>query len=394
MRYSGIVVLASVTLILGGCADQPLGPGPQVNSHQPGATVAGDVATTFQGAIGPGSSYEIQVPPSWNGDLVLYAHGYVDPQGQEPLTAFEQSMLQQLPTLGYAVAYSSFSKNGLAVKDAIQRTKQLRGIFVSKVREPTRTYVTGGSMGGLVALALAERFPGQYDGALALCGMVGGSQAQIDYVSNVRVLFDAFYPGALPGSLFDNQPLIPTQVAAAVATAVQANPGGLAALNSVMATTFGTPLPGATPADVVTSLVSALTFDVRGFSDVLDATHGHSPFDNTAVHYAGSPDDAALNLAVARYTATPDALAYLAHYYTPSGALTIPTVTLHNALDPVVPAFHESLLAEAVDNAGDAGSLVQLTSSTFGHCDFSTPEVMGAFSTLAGWVESGVRPGS
>jgi hypothetical protein len=37
--------------------------------------------------------------------------------------------------------------------------------------------------------------------------MVGGSQAQIDYVANVRVLFDALYPGALPG--ISSTPLTP-----------------------------------------------------------------------------------------------------------------------------------------------------------------------------------------
>ncbi len=43
------------------------------------AVVAGGAAAQshYEGAIGPGSSYEIDVPATWNGDLVIYAHGIV-----------------------------------------------------------------------------------------------------------------------------------------------------------------------------------------------------------------------------------------------------------------------------------------------------------------------------
>src|SRR5206468_2257762 len=37
-------------------------------------------AQHFAGEIGPGALYTIDVPESWNGDLVVYAHGYTLPQ--------------------------------------------------------------------------------------------------------------------------------------------------------------------------------------------------------------------------------------------------------------------------------------------------------------------------
>src|SRR6476619_5383064 len=42
----------------------------------------------FEGELGPGSSYEIDVPAAWNGGLVLYAHGLV--QADLPLLAPSQ----------------------------------------------------------------------------------------------------------------------------------------------------------------------------------------------------------------------------------------------------------------------------------------------------------------
>jgi len=391
-----------VGLALAACTEQPLQPEPTLPAESPEAGLAGDVATTFSGDIGPGSSYEILVPPIWNGDLVLYAHGYVDPAGGDPLTDSEQALLSSAPEMGYAVAYSTYSRDGLVLKDAMQRTKQLRGIFVSRVGKPNRTYLVGASMGGLVAVGLAERFPEHYDGTLAVCGMVGGTQAQIDYVAHIRVLFDYFYPGVLPGGLFDAPTMTAEQVALTVATAVTADVAvGLLALNSVMAATFGTPLPGTTPDQWLTSLVAALTFDVRGYSDVLEQTHGHSPFDNTSVTYSGTGNpvlDAALNdleTGVARYRARPDATRYLGKYYEPSGILQVPVLTVHNLQDPVVPFFHEGRLGAAATAAGREGGLVQgIAAAPFGHCVFAPQELLGAFGALVAWVELGIKPGA
>ena len=363
--------------------------------EQPAAPISeSEIRASIYGEIGPGSSYEILVPPEWNGSLGLYAHGYVDPAGVDPLTPFERALLPALPAMGYAVAYSTFSENGLAVKDGMQRTKQLRGIFAAQVGEPQRTYLVGGSMGGLIALGLSERFPQHYDGVLALCGLVGGSQAQIDYVGHLRVLFDVFYPGVLPGTLFENPNLSPLEVAALVMPAIAGDPTGAGLLANVMAMTFETPIPGgADPALLAESIVTALAFDVRGFADVLDRTHGHVPFDNSDVWYAGTPDDAALNFAVDRYESRPDAARYLRKYYEPTGHLGTPVVTLHNQMDPVAPILHEARLGVNVASAGASEWLVQTEAAApYGHCAFDEQEVLGKFGSLVAWVELGIPP--
>ena len=76
----------------------------------------------------------------------------------------------------------------------------------------------------------------------------------------------------------------------------------------------------------------------------------------------------------------------------PTGVLDVPTVTLHTTRDPLVPYFHEREFAEAVGGQGSAGRLLQRSVERYGHCAFSTAEMVGAFQSLAGWVATGQKP--
>ena len=119
----------------------------------------------YEGAIGPGSTYAIDVPVVWNGDLVLYAHGII--QADEPVappsTQFGYNQIRAaLLASGYAVAASSFSSNGWSLADAVRRTHQLSGIFASKAGRPRRTLLLGHSMGALAIVKIAETYPGRY----------------------------------------------------------------------------------------------------------------------------------------------------------------------------------------------------------------------------------------
>jgi pimeloyl-ACP methyl ester carboxylesterase len=136
----------------------------------------------FEGDIGPGSSYEIDVPANWNGALVVYAHGIVpaDLPVMPPSLQPEYNELRiALLSSGFALAASSYSGNGWVLADAVRRTHQLSGLFQSKVGEPRRTFLMGASLGALVAVKLAETQARQYDGALALCGPVGGALPEL-----------------------------------------------------------------------------------------------------------------------------------------------------------------------------------------------------------------------
>src|SRR5207237_9498221 len=99
------------------------------------------------GRFGPGALYRLVRPTSWNGDLVLYAHGDVSTGDPVVLPPEAATIVGLLAPQGFAVAFSSFSENGWAVMDGAQRTHQLLGIFTSKFGRPARVYIAGASMG-------------------------------------------------------------------------------------------------------------------------------------------------------------------------------------------------------------------------------------------------------
>src|SRR3989454_887560 len=155
---------------------------------------------------------------------------------RRPGTRAGRQLRDTLLSAGYAVAYSSYAENGWAVKDGAARTHELRDLFSSRFGAPTHVYVMGRSLGGLITVFLAENFPGAYQGALALCGPLGGGRLETDYIGNVRVLFDYFFPGVIPGAVLHcpaMQYSADSPVVKAIVAAILANPQGAVALASV-----------------------------------------------------------------------------------------------------------------------------------------------------------------
>ena len=427
MRYATLPLLAGISLAAICCTDQsPVGPSlaPGVQATRVTTPGTGPWARVVEGETGPGSLYALYIPTNWNGDAIYYAHGIRAPL--EPITLRDQDSLFKVRDLlgaqGYAFAYSSFSENGLAVKDGAQRTHQLRALLNSELPdEPERSYLAGNSLGALVALDVAERFPGHYDGVLAMCGMVGGTPRELQYIGDVRALFDYYYPGVLPGDVITPPatPLTIPEVQQRVVAAITANPLGLYAIASTAQTPLAFAPPNGNVGDptspafqsLVGSLITALYYQLLAIPDVLGRTHGHSPYDNRNTIYtmgtlvAPAPVPSALIASmiaasngtpvapgVTRYDITPDAENYLDKYYVPTGRLTIPVVSVHNYWDPLVPFFHEPAFAQITAVAGASNMLLQRGVPNYGHCNFSTPLVVSSFQTLTNWVETGVKP--
>jgi pimeloyl-ACP methyl ester carboxylesterase len=351
-------------------------------------------AQDVNGQLGPGALYRLVRPTNWNGSLLLYAHGYVPGSGPVALPAEADLFVSLLVPQGFAIAFSSYSENGWAVKDGAQRTHQLLGIFTERFGSPTRVYIGGASMGGLITIKLLEQYPGLFAGALPACSAAGGSRAQFDYLAHTRALFDVFYPGILPGDA-GSVPAgidIATAIAQPAALAMQSDAGaGAFAIASINQT----PIPFSDPAQLFGSIVTALSGHAASFNDLVSKLPRPLYFDNRDVQYTGALPPAVLagiNASVERFDASPAALNYLEHNYQPSGALQIPMLMLSTSLDPVVPGLHQTLYRDLVAAAGSSDLLAQRTIDRYGHCVFTPTEIATAFADLVTWVEFGIKP--
>jgi pimeloyl-ACP methyl ester carboxylesterase len=355
---------------------------------------------TYNGTASDGSLYQFVVPDTWNHQLVLYAHGIVDPQ--EPIalpsdsgfTTFRDALVAN----GFAVGYSSYAANGYAIKEGVRDTDALRKQFTDLVAKPTKIFLVGVSLGGGVVIDLAETKSEHYDGVLPMCGVIGGSPLEVQYVGNGRVLFDYFFPGVIPGTLLHTplqtyDPSTPGNVGYDVAEAlvIGLDPTLSPTLPTLqLANTLG--LEFASPTELITGLVEVLGFDVRYVNDLLARTNLASPYGNTKVWYQGSLDDKLLNEKVERVKVTPEGLDYLERYYQTTGEIKIPTVTLHTLRDPLVPYWHELVYRKLAYEHHRQRLLVQQYVNRFGHCEFDASEVAGAFTGLVEWVDYGVKP--
>jgi pimeloyl-ACP methyl ester carboxylesterase len=364
--------------------------------------------THYEGAAGPGSMYEIDVPANWNGDLVLYAHGIVEaalpvtlPTTQDGYNILRSHLLAK----GYAVAASSYSSNGWALADAVRRTHQLGRIVARKAGRPRRTFLVGHSMGALAIVKLAEQHPEEYDGVLAMCGPLGGALAELQYAGDARVTFDYYFPNVLPGTAFDVPPGTqylspldaggPNALFLRVYSALSANP------SATFQWATAAQLPFITETELGNAALYVVGFLVRYTSDFIERVNGKMPFDNEDVAYevnvTTDPGTNAylsglLNAGVERFKADRPALRYYERNYSPNGQIDTPLMTLHTTRDPAIPFSHEAMFAKTVAAAGRSQQLVQRQIDRWGHCAFTSGEVDSAFADLVRWVKSGKRP--
>jgi pimeloyl-ACP methyl ester carboxylesterase len=383
-----------------------------------------------EGKASHGALYGIWVPENWNGDLVLYAHGFrnpncplavpTDPQLLPTATCPDpesgtmptvKTVRDTLLSYGYAFAASSYSQTGFALKQGVRETLQLEKIFSKRFGRPRRTYLYGHSMGSAIALNIAEQHPEAFDGALAMCGMIGGSPAEFQYIIDARATFDALFPGVVPGSVASVPPHLTFygDVAPAVLALFDpANPDlvpnfGRAA---TWASSDQVAFPFATAAELVNGMLEALYLQTLGLPGLVAQARGF-PATNQSVAYSWSPsavslfsvDVAAVNSAVKRVTGDPQALAWATQWYDTTGAISFPVLTVHTIRDAAVPIAHEQIYADKVAAAGRSRLLVQRTVShdprtepPDGHCTFKVEEELASLADLLQWVDSGIRP--
>lgn len=346
-----------------------------------------------------GAGYRIEVPADWNGELVMWAHGYRG-TGLE-LTVDNPPLREYLLARGFAWAASSYSKNSYDPAQGAKDTHALSMFFNGKFGKPIHTYITGASMGGHVVAVMAEQWPQSYAGAMPVCGVLG------DYT-----LFDFF---------------LDFNLAAQTLSGVgQHYPFGADYLTStVPATTaaLGPAFPYAlnTAGENFKSLVELRSGGVRPVFDqgflfwngvagnflfglgVGDGTLPRQP--GVAVNNAGvvyqfdtdpalSAEEEAFNAAIQRIAADPQArhVNGLSNVPPTTGDLKIPMLTLHTVGDLFVPFLEEEVYAQRVAAHNASDLLVQRATRDFGHCAFTGPELVQTFADLVSWVDDGVKP--
>jgi pimeloyl-ACP methyl ester carboxylesterase len=339
-----------------------------------------------QGTLPHGALSLMCVPTSgWNGDVVVFAHGYVpstEPLGFHNLDIATGAYLPDLvQSLGFAFVTTSYRQNGLAI---IEGQDDIREVLVAfnavAPRPPVRTFLVGGSEGGLVTTLLLERSPGLFTGGIAACGPIGSFRGQIDYVGDFRVLFDVYFPGVLPGTPVD----IPAELMAnwettyvpRIQRALADSPVAVASLFRMTKAA----LDPADPSTVAATTVHLLWYSVFGTGDAV-AKLGGNPYGNIGRTYSGSGNqhlDAIVNALAFRIAPAQVALTAMAQYET-SGSLTRPLIAPHTTGDDIIPISHEVAYARKLV---PGARFLPMPIQRYGHCSFTPQELITAFVLL------------
>lgn len=403
--------------------------------------IPGLTETIKEGVDRDGAVYRYEVPVNWNGDLVMYAHGFrgcfADDTGETfvPLTVDNPPLRAYYLQRGYAWAASSYSKNCYDVKAGVESTNELARIFKREVSKPNRTLITGFSMGGHVTGAAIEMFPNvqcpdgrrgrfcrrfsrilgklsggiKYDGAAPLCGVMGD-----------KALFDYFgdYSYGAEALAAEVNPLIQSQFPAPDDYATTTLPLTIATLFSNNGADFPVGLtPQGEQLKNLLRVISggdrpifeqgfpvfqALLFSFAGSDGTVDGVVAGNLYDNRRRHFQldGDPGtssaEAMLNELVLRIRAdrNADPRRFLRLKRVPeiTGRISIPVLTMHTLGDLFVPFKMQQVYAERAARYGRSDLLVQRATRAVGHCEFSPNELVQNFEDLVLWVNEGVKP--
>jgi len=379
----GLVWLPALSADAAGPADSPIGP--PVSSQAL-------FACAPDGTQSSGAKYRICMPTftPWNGDLIVYAHGYVSPT--EPVHIPEDQL--RLPNgtsipdtvtfLGFAFATTSYSINGLAVRQGMGDLVDLVNIFRAAYPAVKRVYLVGPSEGGWLTTLGVERRPDVFDGGLAMCGPIGDFHGQINYLGDFRVVFDYFFPGLMPGSPIS----VPTSLMDTWDTYYPStilppilDPANAISVTQLLSVTHAAVDPADLANTVSNTIHILLWYSVFATNDATTKLGGQ-PFDNQSRVYAGSLDDVQLNAAVQRFSAEPAAIQEINAYYQTAGRPLVPLVTVHTTLDQTVPYWHALLYRDKIVAQRRAFWYTHLPVPRYGHCSFTFAEIQMALGLL------------
>ncbi|MFG2359309.1 hypothetical protein [Streptomyces sp. NPDC048521] len=366
-------------------------PGRPVSTACPASLT--ETAACYTGRDSNGAYYAVAVPKTWNGSLVVHAHGGPDlGDGSDPeRSAGDLDRWAVMVKEGYARAGSSYRRGGYGTRMAAEDTENVRRLFTEEFGTPKRTYVHGQSWGGDVAAKVVETYGskhGPYDGALLTSGVLAGGSRGYDYRVDLRVVYQ-YYCQNHPRPTEPRHPLwqglrARLQECTGYASAPQERTAAQQRdLDDILAVTG---IPERT-------LESHLRFATFTFRDIVtNRLGGRNPFGNEGVWYSGSHDDKALNAGVERFSADPAAVRDLSYDSDLTGAVSIPVLTMHAIDDPTAFVEHEAAYRATLEGAHRGRYLVQTFTKESEHSELSDSEYANSLSALDRWVRTGRKP--
>jgi hypothetical protein len=340
-----------------------------------------------------GGLYRIEIPDKWNGELVLFAHGFTPNTGPSgsTLRVSNHRFREHLVKEGFAWAASSYRCNGYVPGQGLVDTMALRDLFKESNagRAPPRTYLTGESMGGHVTLLGMQEFPTAFDGGLAMCpagpalfDYYAAMSAAAEVVTGLQFRAETIQQDAMKMAELLGRPPDYTEKGRQLA--------------SIQVQVSGGPRPFAVDglasrflANMATS-PAALVGSTTPLNRAVDTAHIKYSIGDGLGLTAES-----INSRARRKTGDPEVRSANGPYeeIVPfDGRIERPLLTMHGTGDLYVPIFLEQTLKRAVGDAGNDRLLVQRVYRIGAHCQFSQPEMIKAFDDLTRWVRQGTKP--
>ncbi|MBN1662664.1 MAG: carboxylesterase family protein [Deltaproteobacteria bacterium] len=371
------------------------------------------------------AGYWIEIPDNWNKKLVLYCHGY---RGTSPLLSISApSIRSHLADNGYAWAASSYGENGYQIATGVVGTHELLKNFKVRFGNPEKVYIIGHSMGGHVTARSVTQYPEAYNGALPMCGVVGGAQEQFSHSMDMALL--ANYFSGLNyniGSEFTTNESTFLETVFGLIVPETGRRSGNGVFGFISASSSLPYVYTSAQAAVLNaqgeSLKNAAMYRSGGKRPLYDASFSNQAYFQIVgqgVQFAKNPalgsatgnmvdnqsqvyqlDDDYASQSMAELSLNTDikrvAISSTFDYdnimFPVHGNITIPVMTLHDMGDYFVPFSHEVIYADKVRQAGKSHLLKQRIIRSISHCGMNATETVEAFNDLVAWAEHGAAP--
>jgi hypothetical protein len=362
----------------------------------------------YTGVAPSGAWYHIKVPDGWQagGALVMYQHGFdIKPAANPPgLGPLDSVMLAE----GYAVAATSYRQRGWALFTAIEDNQELLGIFTQIAGAPGEIVPFGGSMGGLIALKLAEApgFP-QVHGSYALCPAAAGARLW-DAAIDLRLAYDvvchdagdlprgdqplpwAFNLGMIPDDIDDLsdqaeilRALLPLNQCTGVnLPSYLRNDAMQRRLDQLMAFTH------ITNEHFFVTNVGYSTFVLSELVRAPDKLDNRNAFTTAGVDYGS---DQAIDSGIARISADPAAALELHQVSDFRGAVgNAKVLSMHTSRDQLVNPGNQGFVRAVLPADQLTSAIVDEPTPT--HCGFTDAEGIAGWEALRVWKEGAPQP--